>query len=155
MFFNYGCRCGSEYVITEEQVHDRVDLIGCEGCSENIRVRYDDDEEPGTLSTTLNEDEIGRIFGDICSDSQVYIAERMLISDLIHAGFPPERILRYRINYRAEVIDSALPQYKGVSHSFDDFIWWFTCLSSGKEQERVKKWLEPIHGLRSRRRRRA
>lgn len=41
MQFTYPCRCGSSYTIDEDQVHDLVELIGCSGCSEVIRVRYD------------------------------------------------------------------------------------------------------------------
>lgn len=141
MTFSYACRCGSSYVISEEQVHDQVEMISCDGCSENIRVRYDDDE-PHT-SKELNSDEVGETFGRICSDSQVYVAERMLVIDLISGGLSPDRILRYRIDYRAKIIDAALPTYKGVSHSFDDYVWWYSSLEAGQEQERVAKWLEP------------
>ncbi|CDR88042.1 related to Acetylcholinesterase precursor [Sporisorium scitamineum] len=151
MKFSYPCRCGYAYVISEEQVHDRVDVVSCDGCSENIRVKYDDDndDEEGE-DGGWRADEIGEIFGRVCSDSQVYIAERMLVSDLIDGGLSPERILRYRINYRAQGIDAALPAYKGVSHSFDDSLWWFTGLRQGEEEMLVKEWLSPwkafIHG---------
>lgn len=134
--FSYSCRCGSSYILTEDQIHDRVDVVPCEGCSENIRVRYDDESDHA-----LSPDEIGEVFGRICSDSQVYIAERMFVTDLLR-GLKPERILRYRIEYRARVIDRVLPGYKGVSHSFDDPIWWFTGLER-EEEEMVKRWLEP------------
>ncbi|KAJ9477387.1 Carboxylic ester hydrolase [Pseudozyma hubeiensis] len=139
LIFSYPCRCGSSYNISEDQIHNRIDVIGCDGCSENIRIRYDDDAQ----TTQTDADEIGSIFGRVCSDSQVYIAERMFITDLIQGGFPPERVLRYRINYRVKAIDAVLPGYDGVSHSFDDFVWWFGCLQEGEERESVKRWLRP------------
>lgn len=145
--FSYACRCGSAYMLYEDQVHAQVDVVSCDGCSENIRVRYDDDDAQAHYMTP---DEVGEVFGRICSDSQVYMAERMLVTDLIHGGLDPERVLRYRIDYRASVIDKALPGFKGVSHSFDDFVWWFACLEPGAEQENVAEWLQPyrafVHG---------
>ncbi|SPO22354.1 related to Acetylcholinesterase precursor [Ustilago trichophora] len=147
LMFRYPCRCGSAYVIAEEQVHDQVEVVSCDGCSENIRVRYDDEEQPchqaSASSNDKTSDQIGEIFGEICSDSQVYIAERMLVSDLLNGGVDPDRVLRYRINYRAKLIDKVLPQYRGVSHSFDDSIWWFSGLQPGREEESVKEWLKP------------
>lgn len=156
--FSYACRCGSAYVISEEQAHDEVEVIGCDGCSENIRVRYDNEEEAAAESrgheahraksaAEWTPDQIGEVFGRICSDSQVYIAERMLITDLVNGGLSPDRILRYRINYRAQILDQVLPQYSGVSHGFDDFIWWFAGLKQGREQEIVKEWLQPWIGF--------
>ncbi|EST06098.1 Carboxylesterase, type B [Kalmanozyma brasiliensis GHG001] len=141
--FSYVCRCGSSYTLSEDQVQDRVDVVPCDGCSENIRVRYDDGETSRSNGEGMTPEEVGDVFGRICADSQVYIAERMLITDLLNGGLPSDRILRYRINYRARAIDAALKGYGGVSHSFDDFVWWFSCLQSGEEQERVKAWLGP------------
>ncbi|SYW79394.1 related to Acetylcholinesterase precursor [Ustilago bromivora] len=140
MTFDYPCRCGSSYFISEDQIHDRIELISCNGCSDNIRVRYDDDDNSHHSPSTA--DEIAEIFGHVCSDSQVYIAQRILITDLIKGGLPPERILRYRIEYRAKVIDDVLPGYRGVSHSFDDYLWWFSSLKK-EEKELVGSWLEP------------
>ena len=140
MRFSYPCRCGYAYVISEEQVNDRVELVSCDGCSENIRVRYDDDADEQREWT---QDEVGDIFGRVCSDSQVYIAERMLITDLLNGGLNPSSILRYRINYRAKILDQVLPSYQGVSHSFDDFLWWFNGLESGPEDKMAKEWLKP------------
>ncbi|CBQ70738.1 related to Acetylcholinesterase precursor [Sporisorium reilianum SRZ2] len=134
--FSYACRCGYAYVLAEEQVHARVDVVGCDGCSENICVRYDDDE-------------VGEVFGRVCADSQVYVAERMFVSDLLRGGLEAGSVLRYRINYRARVIDQALPAYDGVSHSFDDPLWWFSGLQP-EEEALAMVWLAPwktfIHG---------
>ncbi|SNX82713.1 related to Acetylcholinesterase precursor [Melanopsichium pennsylvanicum] len=153
--FGYDCRCGSVYMITEPQIHDRMEVICCDGCSENIRVRYDDDDDDDDDDDEQVWEEQGRhsceeivdIFGRICSDSQVYIAERILITDLISSegrggGLSPSKILRYRINYRPKIIDQAVKTYSGMSHSFDDFIWWFTALNKGQEEYKVKQWLE-------------
>lgn len=149
--FSYPCRCGSTYNMAEDQVHDRVQVIGCDGCSEFIHVRYDDDDHdhddedgPHLADTAawLTPHNVAHIFGRVCSDSQVYIAQRMLIHDLVAGGLSPDRILRYRINYRARAIDGALSAYRGVSHSFDDYIWWFSCLQPD-EQVWIKQWLTP------------
>lgn len=141
--FGYPCRCGSSYLISEDQIHERVEILTCDGCSENIRLRFDD-EQP--QSQQYSEEEIGEIFGKVCSDSQVYIAERMLITDLIQGGLSSNRILRYRIEYRAKIIDEKLQGYGGVSHSFDDYVWWFSSLQDG-EKEKVSVWLEPYKGF--------
>ncbi|PWZ03330.1 alpha/beta-hydrolase [Testicularia cyperi] len=132
--FTYPCRCGSSYVIGEAQIRGEVDVVGCGGCSEYVRVRYD--------SGDLTPDEAGEIFGQVCSDSQVYIAERVLVRDLLR-HVPAQNVLRYRINYRAKAIDGVLPQYKGVSHSFDDPFWWFSGLTR-EEEGKLKSWIQPF-----------
>ncbi|WWC97583.1 hypothetical protein V866_004467 [Kwoniella sp. B9012] len=44
-YFTYPCRCSSEFKITLEQLEDNVEVVGCEGCGEWIRVGYEVVEE--------------------------------------------------------------------------------------------------------------
>ncbi|WVW81251.1 hypothetical protein I302_103242 [Kwoniella bestiolae CBS 10118] len=44
-YFTYPCRCSSEFIITLEQLEDNVDIVGCEGCGEWIKVGYEVVEE--------------------------------------------------------------------------------------------------------------
>ncbi|WRT63177.1 uncharacterized protein IL334_000080 [Kwoniella shivajii] len=49
-YFTHPCRCGGTFRITLQQLEEDVDVIGCEGCGEWIRVGYeviDEDEEEG------------------------------------------------------------------------------------------------------------
>ncbi|WWC90212.1 uncharacterized protein L201_005145 [Kwoniella dendrophila CBS 6074] len=44
-WFTYPCRCSGEFKITIKQLEENVDIIGCEGCGEWIRVGYEVVEE--------------------------------------------------------------------------------------------------------------
>ncbi|OCF60169.1 hypothetical protein L486_02849 [Kwoniella mangroviensis CBS 10435] len=44
-YFTYPCRCSSEFKITLEQLEENVEVVGCEGCGEWIRVGYEVVEE--------------------------------------------------------------------------------------------------------------
>ncbi|GLE02409.1 hypothetical protein PINS_up011247 [Pythium insidiosum] len=37
--YSHQCRCGDAYEITQEELEDGVDIVPCNGCSLNIRVR--------------------------------------------------------------------------------------------------------------------
>ncbi|OLL23786.1 Diphthamide biosynthesis protein 4 [Neolecta irregularis DAH-3] len=39
--FSYPCRCSGKYEITEEELEDGRDVVGCIGCSLWIRVAYE------------------------------------------------------------------------------------------------------------------
>ncbi|TYJ59184.1 hypothetical protein B9479_000173 [Cryptococcus floricola] len=43
--FVHPCRCGGEFLITTEQLEQGVDVVGCEGCGEWVRVGYEVVEE--------------------------------------------------------------------------------------------------------------
>ena len=43
--FRSPCRCGSMYEITEAQLEDHVELVFCSGCTLQIRVLYELQEE--------------------------------------------------------------------------------------------------------------
>ncbi|WVO15985.1 hypothetical protein L204_103650 [Cryptococcus depauperatus] len=38
--FTYPCRCSGAFVITMEQLEEGVEVVGCEGCGEWVRVLY-------------------------------------------------------------------------------------------------------------------
>ncbi|CAO3609272.1 unnamed protein product [Cunninghamella echinulata] len=45
--YSLKCRCSGIYYITEEELEDGIDIIGCDNCSLKIRVIYDvvDDDD--------------------------------------------------------------------------------------------------------------
>ncbi|WVQ74547.1 hypothetical protein IAR50_004148 [Cryptococcus sp. DSM 104548] len=43
--FVHPCRCGGEFLITTDQLEQGVDVVGCEGCGEWVRVGYEVVEE--------------------------------------------------------------------------------------------------------------
>jgi diphthamide biosynthesis protein 4 len=43
--FAYLCRCSGDYVITEEELENGIEVVGCNNCSLKIRVLYDVIEE--------------------------------------------------------------------------------------------------------------
>ncbi|WVQ94129.1 hypothetical protein IAU59_001207 [Kwoniella sp. CBS 9459] len=47
LWWSYPCRCSSTFVITLEQLEEGVEVIGCEGCGEWIRVGYQAVDEDG------------------------------------------------------------------------------------------------------------
>lgn len=38
--FTLSCRCGGQFMISEEQMESGVDIVGCDGCSLTIKVEY-------------------------------------------------------------------------------------------------------------------
>jgi hypothetical protein len=38
--FQFLCRCGSFYCISEEQLEKHIDIVQCQGCSLHIKVLY-------------------------------------------------------------------------------------------------------------------
>lgn len=53
------------------------------------------------LPNDAPEDEVRKLFGEILSDCQVYLPERLLARDLVKAGFP---VLRYNIRWTPEQV---------------------------------------------------
>lgn len=45
--FQFLCRCGYFYWISEEQLEKHVDIVQCQGCSLHIKVLYDEVHVPG------------------------------------------------------------------------------------------------------------
>ncbi|KAI9006028.1 DNAJ heat shock N-terminal domain-containing protein [Gaertneriomyces semiglobifer] len=39
--FSYGCRCGGEYLVTEDDLSSGVQMVGCDSCSLTIHVLYE------------------------------------------------------------------------------------------------------------------
>jgi carboxylesterase type B len=79
-----------------------------------------------TLPTDASSDEWRKTFGMITADSQVYAAERTLVELLVEGGLDDgQHIFRYQIGYRARYLDAYTPAWMGVSHGFDDALWWF------------------------------
>ncbi|KAI7900648.1 uncharacterized protein BX663DRAFT_517114 [Cokeromyces recurvatus] len=39
--YSYVCRCSGDYIITEEELNEGIEVIGCNNCSLKIRVLYD------------------------------------------------------------------------------------------------------------------
>ncbi|UZJ52333.1 hypothetical protein CBS101457_001653 [Exobasidium rhododendri] len=52
MMFHYPCRCGSGFYIDEKHLQNGQDVVGCTGCSEKIRVLWQD----GPINTALDDD---------------------------------------------------------------------------------------------------
>lgn len=49
-YYSYPCRCSASFIITFDQLEQGVNVIGCEGCGEWIRVGYEvveDEDEDG------------------------------------------------------------------------------------------------------------
>lgn len=40
-YFTYPCRCSGQFVISVEQLEEGVEVVGCEGCGEWVRVGYE------------------------------------------------------------------------------------------------------------------
>ncbi|PWN23648.1 alpha/beta-hydrolase, partial [Microstroma glucosiphilum] len=63
------------------------------------------------------------VFGLITADAQIYTAQRLLENYL--RSLPPSRVLRYRIERRAALVDDSHPKEKGVFHGTDGVIFGF------------------------------
>ncbi|PWN53762.1 hypothetical protein IE53DRAFT_108194 [Violaceomyces palustris] len=151
--FLHPCRCGQSFEITLEQISSGVELVGCQGCSEIVKVLWkeDQEEEEGKgkqegSSSPLTE--LEDVFGRITSDSQVYASERLLVQDLLRTNstevskdrlhLTSDHVHRYRINYLSPCLSGIVPDWMGVSHSFDDAVWW--CFMGTDLVKR--RWLE-------------
>lgn len=44
-YYTYACRCSAEFVMTHQDLEDGVDVVGCMGCGEWVRVLYEVVEE--------------------------------------------------------------------------------------------------------------
>lgn len=93
------------------------------------------------------------MFSRIVSDMQVRAPIRILCRQLLEAGVPPERIMRYRVAFRPEFFDDIFPVEAGVTHGADLFMWWACKRYGYTEQEwgDLKSWLSGslfklIHG---------
>ncbi|EPQ28400.1 uncharacterized protein PFL1_04227 [Pseudozyma flocculosa PF-1] len=166
--FVHPCRCGHDYRISGTQISQGVELVACNGCSEVVRVTWFDHDDPATAAaaaavasasdkqkqavpTTARE--WAQLFGQVSADSQVYLTSRTLIEDLVKGGMAPHAILRYRCDFRAPIFDTFAPASMGVSHSFDDLVWWYALCTGGwteQQLKRLRKWLDPyirfLHG---------
>lgn len=40
-YYTHPCRCSGEFVITHQDLEDGVEVVGCEGCGEWVRVGYE------------------------------------------------------------------------------------------------------------------
>jgi diphthamide biosynthesis protein 4 len=47
IYYTHPCRCSSEFVITYQDLEDGIEVVGCGGCGEWVRVGYEvvDEEE--------------------------------------------------------------------------------------------------------------
>ncbi|ORX35095.1 hypothetical protein BD324DRAFT_633874 [Kockovaella imperatae] len=41
LYYTFPCRCSSEFVITTKNLEDAVEVVGCTGCGEWVRVLYE------------------------------------------------------------------------------------------------------------------
>lgn len=41
VYYSHACRCSSEFIITYQDLLDGVDVVGCGGCGEWVRVGYE------------------------------------------------------------------------------------------------------------------
>ena len=133
--FSWPCRCGHEYEVSASALEGGMDVFACTGCSELIRVDCAD---------------VGGAFGMACADSQVYVAQRVLLADLGAGALRPTDVLRYRIDYRAPPWDALLPAHMGVSHSFDDPIWWHAWSLPAWTPDAThtaRLWTRPLHAF--------
>ncbi|MCJ1352943.1 MAG: hypothetical protein MMC33_002927 [Icmadophila ericetorum] len=95
-----------------------------------------------TLPPTLSWQDF---FGLIYADIQVHMTLRGLLGSLSRE-LPLSHIHRYRINWRANCIDSLFPRKLGVVHTSDMAIWFFGNGSDLLEPEKkmIRTWLEPV-----------
>ena len=85
------------------------------------------------------------IFGRIYADVQVHMTERGLLASLTPI-LPLSYIHRYRINWRAKMVDRSYPPEWGVAHGSDMPIWFFGDGSSLEPNEKpmIRKFLQPF-----------
>nr|QFR37230.1 carboxylesterase [Cyberlindnera americana] len=85
------------------------------------------------------------VFGDITSDGQVHASSRGFINQMVKFGFPQEQIYRYRISYRAEFNDAALPKELRVIHGLDFSLWFYHMKPYKPEEVKVATtWCSPF-----------
>lgn len=108
---------------------------------------------PKSASSSSEAEDAANRLGRCCSDSQVHAAERCFIDWLtIPGGLTNSDIFRYRISFRSPILDKYAPKWMGVSHSFDDSLWWFAVRQRGElkdqENEEITKkfqdWVKPF-----------
>ena len=60
-WYSHPCRCSGEFVITHQDLEDGVDVVGCQGCGEWVRVGYEvvEDDEGDEQGTNDQESVIG------------------------------------------------------------------------------------------------
>lgn len=57
-YYTHPCRCSGVYTITERELEDGVDVVGCEGCGEWVGVGYEVvDQGEGEGSMDSEEDD--------------------------------------------------------------------------------------------------
>ncbi|OJJ44658.1 hypothetical protein ASPZODRAFT_144619 [Penicilliopsis zonata CBS 506.65] len=74
-------------------------------------------------------------FGRIYADMQVHTVQRGLVASLARAG-ASHLLHRYRIEYRLRCVDEVYPPEYGVTHSTDQYIWFWGNGFSISEQEK-------------------
>ncbi|PNP76819.1 hypothetical protein FNYG_09835 [Fusarium nygamai] len=101
-----------------------------------------------TLPTTgTNKDEWADIGSIIIGDCQVHATIRGFTASLLKT-MPEERVLRYRISWRAKALDNWLQPSIGMCHASDIPIWWACGRRAGYEQadlDLVSEWLNPFY----------
>ena len=85
------------------------------------------------------------IFGRIYADVQVHMTERGLLASLTPT-LPLSHIHRYRINWRAKMVDHMYPPEWGVAHASDMPIWFYGDGSSLEANEKpvIHEFLKPF-----------
>lgn len=89
------------------------------------------------------------IFGQLYADLQVHATSRGLVQNI--ADYVPlERILRYRIEWRAEYKGDRLPMELGPTHGTDLAIWFVgngVDVLAESQKAVVRRWLEPLEAF--------
>lgn len=85
----------------------------------------------------------GEAFGEVYAELQVHAIERGFLARLQEYG-AGKLVKRYRMEWRAEVVDRTLPREWGVTHGSDMAIWFWAGLKEGREKEVVRRWAEPF-----------
>ncbi|KAJ4034291.1 hypothetical protein NW756_014030 [Fusarium oxysporum] len=101
-----------------------------------------------TLPTTVaDKDEWADIGSIIIGDCQVHATIRGFTASLLKT-MPEERVLRYRISWRAKALDNWLQPSIGMCHASDIPIWWACGRRAGYEQadlDLVSEWLNTFY----------
>ncbi|KAF5243236.1 hypothetical protein FANTH_8245 [Fusarium anthophilum] len=94
-----------------------------------------------------SKDEWADIGSIIIGDCQVHATIRGFTASLLKT-MPEERVLRYRISWRAKALDNWLQPSIGMCHASDIPIWWACGRRAGYEQadlDLVSEWLKPFY----------
>jgi carboxylesterase type B len=92
------------------------------------------------------------LYGRITGDCQVHCTLRGLVHCLLNPpnpkdAMPIDKVLRYKICWRAKALDRILKPELGVCHGADTPIWWASGFRAGftaEDREKTKEWLEPF-----------